>query len=208
MLRGPGLRPGGGDEIRERGVSGIDVGRDHVGERAERGHRCEIAHGIIGQVLEQRHADRGRGRKKSDGIAVGRRRQHRGRRGDAAGAGLVVDHDLAVEPRAELVREQPQREVGDRSGGEWRDDADRPGGKLPMVHGLILRPLILRLILGLIRVLGSGGRDQQRERRKPRPCAQARFRHRSHASLGSGELTQGVISGLARQVCLCKGLPV
>jgi hypothetical protein len=61
------------------------------------------------------------------GIAVGRRAHHEFGAEVAAGAGLVVDHELLLEALGELLRHGARQDVGGAAGGEGHHHLDRPG---------------------------------------------------------------------------------
>ena len=88
---------------------------------------CEILEGIERQLLEQGDADRGAVGKQRQRVAVWWRRDHRSGRGDAAGAGLVLDVKTLPKLVAELFRNDARRDVGDAAGGKRQNDA----------HGLV-----------------------------------------------------------------------
>ena len=47
------------------------------------------------------------------------------RRGDPAGAGIVLDHEILAEFLAEFFRDKTCRDVGDAARAERQDDANR-----------------------------------------------------------------------------------
>ena len=97
-------------------------------EKSKAGNRREILQRIERQFLEQGDADRGAVGEQRQRIAVRRRRYHRSRRGDAAGAGLILDVKALPELVAEFVRDDARGDVGDAAGGERQHDAHGPVG--------------------------------------------------------------------------------
>src|SRR6476661_1176973 len=65
------------------------------------------------------------GRADAERVAVGDRLGELLQAERAAGAGLVFDHDLAIETRAKLVRHDARRAVRGRAGRKRNDDLDR-----------------------------------------------------------------------------------
>src|ERR1700722_7867953 len=63
------------------------------------------------QVIEQRHADRGAVGQERQRIAVGAARQRGAGRGNAAGAGHVLDDEILPELFAQGLRDKPCRDV-------------------------------------------------------------------------------------------------
>ena len=89
----------------------------HGGELAQ-----QIGSGIARQIgIEQQRS----GRADAERVAVGRGLGELLQAERAAGAGLVLDHDLATETRAELVADDARGAVRGRAGRERNDDLDR-----------------------------------------------------------------------------------
>ena len=115
---------GRGDEVAERLVGRVGAGREDEIEKSQAGNRLEIFQRIERQFLEQRDADRGAVGQQRQRRAVGRRRDHRPRRGDAAGAGLVLDVEALPELVGELFRDDARGDIGDAAGRERQHDAN------------------------------------------------------------------------------------
>jgi hypothetical protein len=99
---------------------------DQVREDDRDRHRRKVAHRVVGQVGDQVRRDRERADvREVHEVAVGRAlRRHVG--GDvAARAGLVVDHHLLAEARAERALHHARDRVGAAARGEADDEADR-----------------------------------------------------------------------------------
>jgi hypothetical protein len=76
-------------------------------------------------MSEQRHADRGAVGQECQRIAVGAARERGAGRGNAAGAGHVLDEEVLPELLAQGLRDKPRRDVGDAAGAERQDHAHR-----------------------------------------------------------------------------------
>ncbi len=149
----PGCARAALSRLGHRLVGRIRAGREHQLEIAERGDRGEVLHQVEGKLLVDRLADRGAVGDEAERIAVGRGGDHRARRGDAAGARHVLDHEALAELLAELVGGEPRGRVGDAAGSERQDHPHRPAG-----IGLRARHM---------RHAERGGRGQRRSRERP-----------------------------------------
>src|SRR5215468_5928148 len=108
-------------------------------------------------------ADRGAVGDEADGVAVGRLREHRARRRDAARSGLILHHETLPELVAELLGREARGDVGDAGGGERQDEADRTVGIV------LLRAHAYRK--------HRGGRSRGRKRQLPSRHAVVRHIH-------------------------------
>jgi hypothetical protein len=108
--------------LKRRGAAG---GEDEI-EIAEARDRREILQRIERQLPEQRDADGRAVREQRQRGAVRRRGDHRARRGDSAGAGLVLDIKTLAEPVAELFRDDARGDVGHAARRKRQHDPHRP----------------------------------------------------------------------------------
>ena len=116
------------DEVLQRLELGLRVGGEDEIERADGRDRGELLHRIERQRLVDGGADRGAVGDEAERVAVGRLRQHRARRRDAARPRLIFHHEALPELVAELLRRQPRGDVGDARGAERQDEPNRTAG--------------------------------------------------------------------------------
>jgi len=116
---------GGGDEFGERLEAGGGAGDEREIEKSKTRDRREILYRIERQFLEQRHADRGAVGQHDQRVAVSGRAQRRARRGDAAGAGLILDVKALLELFGEFFGDDARGRIRDAAGRKRHDQADR-----------------------------------------------------------------------------------
>src|SRR3954465_2915087 len=122
---------------------------DHdTGRAAEIGDMGEVAQPVVaGLGIEYRRDDVGGDAGDDERVAVGLGCRARLRAYDAAGAAAVFDEELFAEGGGEMVGDDAAERVGGATGGERRDDPDRP----------------VRPVLRLRRAAGEAGQRPGRE---------------------------------------------
>ncbi len=96
-----------------------------VGDHAD---RFEILFRIEAGLRIERRIDRDRaGVPEQQRVAVRRRGLDRAGAERAAGAAAIVDHELLLERRAELVGDDTRHRIDAAAGREWHDDGNGPG---------------------------------------------------------------------------------
>ncbi len=124
-LAGIGL--GVGDQFRHRLRRECRRCDQHERQRDEAADRRDVAQEVERQLLVEGGVDRVGGGGQQDGVAVGRRADHRLRRDVVGGAGLVLDHHRLAEALRQEVGHDPRQDVGGAAGRIRHDPADRPG---------------------------------------------------------------------------------
>jgi len=107
---------------------GIDVAREYQCEIADGRDGGEVLQRVERQRVVDGGADRGAVGDEPDRIAVGGLGEHRARRRDAAGAGLIFHYEPLAELVAELLGGDPRGDVGDAGGAEGQDEPHRTDG--------------------------------------------------------------------------------
>jgi hypothetical protein len=97
--------------------------------RCDAADRYEILERIERLGLDQRYARRCPAVQPGQGVAIARRRQCRARRRHAARAWLVLDDEALAELLAELLGDDPCRDVTIAAGAERQNDPHRTFGK-------------------------------------------------------------------------------
>ena len=96
------------------------TGRDQADRR-------EILARVVADIRIERRIDRVRaGAAEAERVAVGRGLRDLARRDRAAGAALVLDHDLLAERLAHLLGDDARHHVVAAAGGVRNDQGDRP----------------------------------------------------------------------------------
>ncbi len=113
-------------------TAGVGVDEQRKTEETDRRYRREIAHRVVRQRLEQRHADRVPLVEPQERITVGLGLHRRFRGDDLAGARPVVDDELLAELLRELLPDHARGDVGDPARCVGEQDLDR-------LRGIILR---------------------------------------------------------------------
>ena len=137
------MRRGAGARRRHVDLAGIGLGiGDELGDRARRHRgmhqqrvrharqprdRREVAREVEVEPLVERAVDGVGGGADQDGVAVGRRVDDAFGRDVAAGARLVLDHELRAEPLGEPLADQARQHVGRPAGRKSDDELHRPG---------------------------------------------------------------------------------
>jgi len=112
-------------QILERPVGRLVRHREQHLEACRDRDRSEVREHIVGQLLEQRHADRLAIAHFAERVTVGASAHHLRHVDDAPGARTILDHELLLELLPELVREQPHGEVADPAGTVRHEHPDR-----------------------------------------------------------------------------------
>ena len=103
---------GVGDEFRDRFRRHVGVDLHHIGNARDAGDRRDIAYEIERQFLIQRGVDAISGIDEKEGIAIGRRVDHRLSCDVVAGAGLVLDDELLPELFGQILPDETRQDVG------------------------------------------------------------------------------------------------
>ena len=119
-----GLGLGKRDEFLDRLGRQIRIDRERVWARCEQRDRRKRLQRVVGQLVERR-VDRMRDGDDQQRVAVGRCFRHQLGADDAAGAGLVLDHELLAEPLAELRADDARQNVVEPARRERHDHPHR-----------------------------------------------------------------------------------
>ena len=95
--------------------------------RGDQSDRCEVLARVVADIRVERRIDRERaGAAEAERVAVGRALRDLARRDRAAGAALVLDHDLLAERAAHLLGDDARHHVVAAAGRIGNDQRDRP----------------------------------------------------------------------------------
>src|SRR5256886_12024711 len=97
-----------------------------VGEQNRPGTGYAVANEIERQLVVERRIDGIIGSDEADGIAVGRRAQHRRHADISAGADLVLDDELLAQLFRQILSDDARHGVVWPTGGERHDPGPRP----------------------------------------------------------------------------------
>ncbi len=124
------------DQLRDAACRQIRVDQHDQRAGADQADRREVLARIVADVLVERRVDRQRAGPADDqGVAVGRGLGDRPRRGRAAGAGAVLDHDLLAERLAHLLGRDAREQIVAAAGRVRHDQGDRTVGVVLRVGG-------------------------------------------------------------------------
>jgi hypothetical protein len=130
VIQHAGLGLGARDQLGQGLVLGVAGHHDERGRPHHHRERRKVGHGVIRQLLEQRHVHGQRGVAADEhGVAVGRRREHGLDGNEAVGAGLVLDHHGLAGELGELAAEVARRGVGAAARRKGHDELDGLGRK-------------------------------------------------------------------------------
>ena len=104
----------------------------HVRLRADHRDRTNILPAVIAELIlvDVRQDEQRAGGDDAERVAVGRGFRHRADADGAAGAALVLDHELLAQTLRQAVGENARRDVGVAAGRERHDHRHRPGRPL------------------------------------------------------------------------------
>jgi hypothetical protein len=115
-----------GDELGDGLGRHVRMHHHHVGEQHRPGNRLAVASEIERQLVVERRIDGIVGSDEADGIAVGRRAQHRRHADISTGANLVLDDELLAQAFRQILSDDARHGVVWPAGGERHDPVDRP----------------------------------------------------------------------------------